>query len=207
MKKIVTLALIAMMMAITGCSTKADNSATTDDSSNTNTENKKEENQEVSEIWGDNQIKIKGKLLTLPVDIQEFVALGFELEDKRDFQVLSKRSIPGNVMIDKEGYKINVTCSNDTNETLSIHETKVSGIEMGGGTSETSLNIVLMGNIKFGDSVAQVKDKIAEPTKEKTDLDNGDVVLEYGEKYEHYMKLSFSNDKLIHVEFYDRTNK
>lgn len=221
MKKLsICLLLMLICGVVVGCSsTKDNNTATTPvvtenkteetDNKNENTEvesnttenktNLSEVSKELSNKWTDSQIQLNGKVLTMPINLNDLKELGYEIEHKEEYVLNPGDSVAGTGVSNVDGYRLSGTYSNLTDNVIDIKDSSLTSINISSRYNE-GMDIIFTGGIKFGDNIEDVKQILGEP--QNTSGDDNFSIITYKADINHYLKLTFSEGKLTNYELY-----
>lgn len=160
---------------------------------------------EMTNNWADNQIQIKGKVLTLPFSLVELNIMGFDFENLGEYAVNPQQAVYGKSLYDAEGNAVSGVYSNLSDEIVDIRQTSMTSITIKKDyrtSSNENLDVVLPGNIQFGDSLETIKAALGEPTK-VDEMDSSTFVkYEDPDNYRHYAQFSLWEDKVIEYTLY-----
>lgn len=213
MKKIICMLCLVLVGSLAGCSsndkeTKKEPKVETKkkDKEDKKDKEEKKEKEEVnssalSSNWKDNQIQIKGKVYTFPLELKELKAIGFDFENLGEYVVNPQQGLYGKGMVDAEGNRLSGVYTNLTESAVDIRETSLTEVTILKDyrmESNKNFDVVLPGGLKFGDTVDQSKALFGEPSKV---YETGStVVLNYyddGSSLKHMVELTFWDGKLI----------
>ena len=175
---------------------------------NKNSENKTEETKDntsevsksLSKKWSDNQIQLNGKVLTMPISLNDLKKLGFEFEYKEKYVLNPGDSAAGASVSDNKGHKFSGSYSNLSDKIIDIKDSSLTSINIRSHYNE-GMDIVFPGGIKFGDSIDKVKQVYGDP-QDTYNGDNDFATLTYKQSRKHYLQLTFSKGKLTGYELY-----
>lgn len=215
MKKFsICLLLMLMCGMAVGCSSTKDNNTTTTPEVTENktdeienetktTENKtdlSEVSKELSNKWTDNQIQLNGKVLTMPINLNDLKELGYEIEYNEEYVLNPGDSVAGTGVSNADGYRLSGTYSNLSDKIIDIKDSSLTSINISSRYNE-GMDIIFTGGIKFGDDIETVKQILGEP-QDTYEGDNNFSILTYKADITHYLKLTFSEGKLTNYELY-----
>lgn len=222
MKKLsICLLLMLICGVVVGCSSTKDNNTPTTpvvtenkteetDNKNENTENVEsnttknktilsEVSEELSNKWTDNQIQLNGKVLTMPINLNDLKELGYEIEHKEEYVLNPRDSVAGTGVSNVDGYRLSGTYSNLTDNVIDIKDSSLTSINISSRYNEC-MDIIFAGGIKFDDNIEDVKQILGEP--QNTSGDDNFSIITYKAAINHYLKLTFSEGKLTNYELY-----
>lgn len=216
MKKYLVLFLAVAMSGslLVGCSSSKDKEEDKKDDSTSQVEGKEETKAPeedktetpttpttLSKDWKDNQIQIKGKVITFPVKLTELNNLGFDFDNLGEFIVNPNQGVYGKGLVDADKNKFSGVYVNMGDKAVDVRQTTMTEITiLKDYRMETNKNfdVVLPGGIKFGDSLDQIKAIYGKPSSESESGKSNIVKYkENGDSLKHWIEMSIYDGKLI----------
>lgn len=196
MKKLLSLSLAALMaaLALCSCGVKKDNnasSASADDGASAveSAESTAEETKNPLFTW---KIKLDGVEYTLPFDVSELIANGYEIDPAKDEDLNSRTYTIGAPNPKKDGKSLSVQYWNPTDSAKKYSECKIGQISI---DVQSEHEIILPGDFKFDETVTvqSILDKYGEPERLS--------------EQEKYTTVTYKEDIYSTVEFFIYTQE
>ena len=197
MKKIISISMASLMLVLTLCSCSCsvsvgDKTFSTDKDGKETTESAAESIEETSSASGQDalftwKIKLDGVDYTLPFDVSELIANGYEIDPDKDENLNSRTYTIGAPNPKKDGKSLSVQHWNPTSEAKKYSECKIGQISV---EVQSEHEIILPGNFKFDSSttVQSILDMYGEPERLN--------------EQEKYTTITYKQDIYSTVEFF-----
>ena len=196
MKKIISISMASLMLVLTLCSCSCsvsvgDKTFSTDKDGKETTESAAESIEETSSASGQDalftwKIKLDGVDYTLPFDVSELIANGYEIDPDKDENLNSRTYTIGAPNPKKDGKSLSVQYWNPTSEAKKYSECKIGQISV---EVQSEHEIILPGNFIFDKrtTVEEIIDQYGQPYE----------LQDFGNSYHLHYKLNQSGSSFV----------
>ncbi len=191
MKRIISLLLAAMMVALMLCScsaNKAGNGTSSGTAGNDAVESVESEAKEEPNVLFTWKIKIDGVEYTLPFDFSELAAQGYAINPKYDQDLPGHKYMIMGPTPKKDDLSLDVQFWNPTDDTKKVSECQIGQISFRGNSKH---EVILPGDFKYDALTLTVDDIIAKYGEPDEKIDSDDfIIITY--KQDVYSSIKFT---------------